>query len=316
MSQPIEQSVITETYRRIRPFIRQTPVMDCSPGTFGVESPINLKLECLQHSGSFKARGAFNNLLKYKDSGMPVTAASGGNHGAAVAYVSKVLGLEATIFVPETSSRAKIDRIRSYGATVHVEGERYADAAHLCSAFQQKTGAIDVHPYDSVPTIAGQATVGREWEQQVENLDTLLIAIGGGGLISGVASWFNKDRKIIGVEPTGSAALHKALNAGRPVDIKVNSIAADSLGARSAGQLTFEIISNRVADVVLVDDQVILDAQTRLWNEAQIATEPGGAAALAALISGAYVPQSDERVGVLICGGNVDLSRLATTLGD
>ncbi len=307
----IDRSQISNAYQRIKDLVRRTPVMDCVPGTFGIENSISLKLESLQHSGSFKARGAFNNLLLNQEREKPVTAASGGNHGAAVAFVAQALGRKAKIFVPETSSPAKIDRIRRYGADVHVEGSYYADAAELCRDFRSKTGAIDIHAYDSAPTIAGQGTVGLEWQEQANGLDTLLIAIGGGGLISGIASWFGKDLNVIGVEPEGSAALHRALATGKPVNIDVKSIAADSLGARCAGDLTYRIISDAVSDVVLVEDEAILAAQAHLWRETQIAAEPGGAAALAALISGAYRPGRGERIGVLVCGGNVDLKQLS-----
>lgn len=310
----IDRSNISQAYKRIEHHIRRTPVMDCAPGTFGLRNAVNLKLESLQHSGSFKARGAFNNLLLDHQRDKPVTAASGGNHGAAVAFVAQALGRSATIFVPETASPAKINRIRRYGANVHIEGARYADAADLCRDFQSKTGAVNIHAYDSAPTIAGQGTVGLEWQEQAKGLDTLLIAIGGGGLISGIASWFDTDVNVIGAEPRGSAALHAALAAKKPVNVDIWSIAADSLGARSAGDLTYRIISDKISDIVLVEDDAILAAQAKLWRETQIAAEPGGAAALAALISGAYRPERNEKIGILICGGNVDLKQLAATV--
>ncbi len=296
---------------RIAGHVRETPLLASDGRDLGLPFPLVMKLECLQHSGSFKARGAFNNLLSRKLPAAGVAAASGGNHGAAVAFAAGRLGTPARIFVPEISSPAKLARIRAAGADVVVSGARYADALALCEAFQQDSGAAGIHAYDATETIAGQGTVGREWEAQSPDLDSLLVAVGGGGLISGIAAWFQGRKRIIGVEPEGSRALHAALATGEPVDVEVHSVAADSLGAKRAGVLTHALADRHVERVVLVPDEAIEEAQRRLWRACQLAVEPGGAAALAALLSGAYVPADGERVGVLVCGANVDLALLA-----
>jgi threonine dehydratase len=295
---------------RIRPHVRRTPVIESEPGTFGLGHAVALKLEFLQHTGSFKPRGAFNTLLSHPVPPPGVAAASGGNHGIAVAHAAHSLGHKARIFVPEIASLAKIAAIRSKGAELIVVGERYADALAACEAYLAASGALSVHAYDAWSTIAGQGTVGLEWEAQSPGLDTVLVAVGGGGLVAGIAAWFHKRVKVIGVEPEGSHALRSALEAGGPVDVSVESIAADSLGARNCGPRVFEVASRLVADVVLVADEFIRDAQRLLWRDIRVAAEPGGATALAALISGAYRPAAGERVGVLLCGANVALDSL------
>jgi threonine dehydratase len=281
---------------------------------FGItlDTPLVFKLEFLQHSGSFKPRGAFNNLLSRKVPAAGVAAASGGNHGAAVAYAAQRLGHKATIFVPDVSSPVKIARIKSYGADARVGGARYADALEQCDAFVAKSGALSVHAYDALETIAGQGTVGLEWQEDAPDLDTMLVAVGGGGLIAGIAAWFARGVKVVGVEPEGSRALHASLEAGRPVDVTVESVAADSLGARNTGQLVYDIAKANVDHVALVPDDAIVEAQRLLWDRLRVAAEPGGAAALGALISGRYKPQADEKVGVLLCGANVELGKLAS----
>jgi len=302
---------IEAAYDRIAGRVRRTPVMDVEAEAFSTAGPVNLKLELFQHAGSFKARGAFNNLLSRAVPAAGVAAASGGNHGAAVACAAHALGVPAHIFVPEISSPVKIDRIRSFGADVLVEGARYADALERCEAFMAQRGAIGVHAYDAPETIAGQGTVGLEWQAQTPDLDTVLVAVGGGGLISGIAAWFQGRVKVVGVEPETSCALHAALAAGRPVDVDVSGLAADSLGARSAGTLNYAICADHVDHVALVPDRAIEEAQRTLWERLRVAAEPGGAAAVAALLCGAYRPAAGERVGVLVCGGNVALSKLA-----
>lgn len=310
---PVTSADIEAAAARVTPYIRRTPLLDVAPYEFGTGRAAQLKLEFLQHAGSFKSRGAFNNLLDGDVPKAGVAAASGGNHGAAVAYAAQRLGHKATIFVPEISSPAKIAAIRSFGADARVGGARYNDALDSCNAFIAQSGARSVHAYDTAPTIAGQGTLAREWEAQAggEMPDTVLVAVGGGGLISGMAAWWQRRVKVVGVEPRNSRALHAALEAGRPVDVTVDSIAADSLGAKAAGHLVYEISSKWVDHVALVDDDAIVAAQRRLWRDFRIASEPGGAAALAALISGAYKPGTGERVGVLLCGANVDLAKLA-----
>ncbi|MBL8575358.1 MAG: threonine/serine dehydratase [Hyphomicrobiaceae bacterium] len=305
--------MIEAAAQRIRGHVRHTPTMDVEGAAFGVAEPVNLKLELTQHTGSFKPRGAFNNLLGRQVPAAGVTAASGGNHGAAVAYAAACLGHRARIFVPTVSSPTKIARIRSYGADVVVAGERYADALALSDQYAAESGALVVHAYDSPFTIAGQGTAGLEWEDDVPDLQTVLVAVGGGGLIAGIALWFGHGVKVVGVEPQGSCCLHAARAAGRPVDVATESIAVDSLGARRVGELAFGIAEDYVDDSVVVSDAFIEEAQRRLWQRCQIAAEPGGATALAALLSGAYRPAPGERVGVLVCGANVDLAKLATT---
>lgn len=306
----ITRTDIEAAHARIAPHIRRTPVMTLADA-FGHDGPVSLKLEFLQHAGSFKTRGAFNTLLSNTVPDAGVAAASGGNHGAAVAYAASRLGVKARIFVPEISSPAKVAVIRSHGAEVVIGGARYADAQEACDAYVAETGALRIHPFAAESTITGQGTTGLEWEQDAPGLDTVLVAVGGGGLISGIASWWAGRVKVVGVEPEGSRALHAALQAGGPVDVDVDSVAADSLGARNTGSLVHAICSRTVDHVALVEDKAIREAQSRLWRDYRIASEPGGAAALAALTSGAYKPRSGERVGVLLCGANVELKRLA-----
>lgn len=298
----LERRDIEQAAARIAPYVRVTPVMDIALA--GVARPVTLKLELLQHAGSFKPRGAFNNLVGAKPGPGGVAAASGGNHGAAVAYAAQVLGFPAHIFVPEISSPAKVARIASYGAAVHQKGAVYNEALALCEAHIARTGAIGVHAYDSAATLAGQGTLGRELQAQAPDLDTLLVAVGGGGLIGGIAAWYRGAVKIVGVEPQTSACLHAALAAGHPVDVVPSGIAADSLGARAAGSLMFPLARQFVDHVALVSDDDIRAAQRWLWRNTQLVTEPGGATAFAALLSGAYKPADRERVGVVICGAN------------
>jgi threonine dehydratase len=307
------QDDIRAAYARIKPHVRRTPVLRADARDFGValDHPLTFKLEFLQHTGTFKPRGAFNNLQSRKVPASGIAAASGGNHGAAVAYAAQQLGHKATIFVPDVSSPVKIARIKSYGADVRVGGARYADALDACNEFIAKTDALSVHAYDAPETIAGQGSVGLEWEDDTPDLDTVLVAVGGGGLIAGIAAWYGRRVKVVGVEPEGSRCLHASLEAGKPVDVTVESVAADSLGARNTGQLVFDIARANVDHVALVADDAIVAAQHLLWDKLRIAAEPGGAAALAALVSGRYKPRATEKVGVLLCGANVDLSKLA-----
>jgi threonine dehydratase len=300
--------MISAAAQRIAPFVRKTPVIELPKGALGGAWVPILKLEFLQHAGSFKARGAFNSLLSRRVGPAGVAAASGGNHGAAVAYAAQVLGHSARIFVPEISAPAKVAAIRRFGADVVVGGARFDDAQAACDAFVAQSGALKIHPFAAPETIAGQGTVAREWPG---DLDSVLVAVGGGGLIAGMAAWWAGKVKVVGVEPEGSCALHAALSAGQPVDVEVNSVAADSLGARNVGALVHDICKDRVAHVTLVSDAAIAAAQKLLWQDFRIAVEPGGAAALAAAQSGAYAPAAGERVGILLCGANVDLEKLA-----
>ena len=289
----------------IAPYVRVTPTLALSGADFGLPPfPLTLKLELLQHSGSFKARGAFANLLLRSLPAVGVAAASGGNHGAAVAYAAMRLGVPAKIFVPTVSSPAKVQQIRAYGADVTVVGERYADALAASENWVAETGALPVHAFDQPETVLGQGTLGMELAGQAPALDTVLVSVGGGGLIGGVAGWYAGDARVVGVEPELAPTLTEALKAGRPVDAPAGGIAADSLAPLHVGELMFPIAQAHVARVALVSDDAIRLAQEALWSSVRIVAEPGGAAAFAALLGGAYVPRSGERVGVIVSGGN------------
>lgn len=311
--EPEWRARITAAADRIRPYIRRTPVMDVDGSDFGLKGTVSLKLELFQVTGSFKPRGAFNTLLSSDVPDAGVTAASGGNHGAAVAYAAKTLGITATIFVPEISSPSKQKKIASYGASLRVGGAEYAESLMACETFQAETGAMSIHAYDAEKTIAGQGTVAKEWLEQSPGLDTLLVAVGGGGLVSGIAAWCQNSVKVVAVEPEGASALSQALEAGAPTNVSVRSVAADSLGARRIGDLNYPIARKYVASSVTVPDSAVTETQHHLWQKYGVAAEPGGATALAALLSGAYKPDPGERVGVLVCGSNVSLSTLETS---
>jgi len=298
---------IATTYERIRPHIRRTPVLEVDAADFGLASgPIAFKLEFLQHAGSFKTRGAFTSLLTRSVPKAGVVAASGGNHGLAVAYAANRLGIPATIFVPSVSAATKQERIRSLNARLVIAGERYADALEASRRFVAESGAMEIHAYDQVETLLGQGTLGLELEEQDPSLDTLLIAVGGGGLIGGVAAWSRGKTRLVAVEPYASPTLHRALEAGEPVDAEAGGLAADSLAPRRVGELMFPLAQQFVDRVVLVEDDAIRRSQLELWRALRVASEPGGAAAMAALLSGAYKPADGERVGVVLCGGNTD----------
>ena len=289
---------------RIDGRVRTTPVMHLEAAAFGVDAEVALKLELFQHTGSFKPRGAFNRILSAHVPPAGVITASGGNHGQAVAYASKVLDIAAEIFVPEGSPPLKAERIRGHGAAVTVTGRYYDDAMAACLERASETGALLVHPYDHTDVVAGQGTVGREMAAQLPDIDTVLVAVGGGGLAAGVAAWYRGERRVVTVEPEGCPALARALEAGRPVEVAVGGIAADSLGARRIGEVPFEVARAYVQEAVLVSDEAIVEAQQWLWDSLRIVAEPGGVASLAALLSAAYEPRSGERVAVVICGGN------------
>jgi len=303
----IDRDSIAKTERLIRPYVRHTPTITVEAADFGLApGKLAFKLEFLQHTGSFKPRGAFANLLTRQAPAAGVVAASGGNHGAAVAFAAMRLGIKATIFVPKVTSRAKLDRIRAYGAELAVTGEVYADALAASEALVAETGVLPVHAYDQPETLLGQGSVGLELEVDRPEIDTLLVATGGGGLIGGIAAWYAGRTRVVSVEPEAAPTLHDALKAGRPVDAPAGGIAADSLAPRRVGALMFPIAQQHVAEAVLVTDGAIRDAQRRLWDVLRIVAEPGGAAALAALLSGRYVPAKDERVAVLLCGANTN----------
>jgi threonine dehydratase len=309
MTQPEDQITrdgIKATEHMIRPYIRWTPMLRTDASEFGLApGPLWLKLELLQQTGSFKARGAFANLLCRAVPKAGVIAASGGNHGAAVAYAAQRLGVAATIFVPGISSPAKMERIRGCGATLIVEGESYSDALAASERYVERTGGLAIHAYDQAETLLGQGTIALELETDVGDIDTLLVAVAGGGLIGGIAAWYSGKIRIVAVESDGAPTLHSAFEAGSPVDAPTGGIAADSLAPKRIGTLGFTFARRHVApEVVLVSDVEIERAQAALWDRVRIVAEPGGAAALAALISGRYQPAMGERVAVLVCGGN------------
>jgi threonine dehydratase len=301
----IDRARISGTYDLIRPFIRRTPVMEVGGSEFGLGNFRSiLKLELLQHSGSFKARGAFANLLLRDVPEAGVVAASGGNHGAAVAYAAMKLAKRARIYVPSVASAAKVARIRDYGADLIVGGEHYADALAQAQIWAGESGAMQVHAYDQIETLLGQGTLGAELEDQAVSLDTLLVAVGGGGLLGGIAAWFAGRVRVIGVEPAAAPTLTQALKAGRPVDAEAGGIAADSLAPKQVGQIMYPIAERHVDRVILVSDDAIREAQLALWSQLRIVAEAGGAAAFAAILDGCYSPAAGERVGVVVCGGN------------
>jgi threonine dehydratase len=295
---------------RIASRVRRTPLLRLADDELGLGYSVTLKLELLQHAGSFKPRGAFNRILSARESGeLPragVIAASGGNHGAAVAFVARALGLPAEIFVPELTPPEKRARIESFGARLVRTGATYAEALEASRARRAETGAMEVHAYDHPMVLAGQGTAAREFEQDAPDLTHMLVATGGGGLIGGMAAWYRGRVRLISVEPAACPALHDALRAGRPVASPVGGVAADSLGARQVGALMFPIAAAHVAKAVLVADDAIRAAQRLLWDRLRLIAEPGGATALAALLSGAWNPPAGARVGVLVCGSNAD----------
>jgi threonine dehydratase len=304
----VDRDRIAAIYPVIAPYLRVTPVVEADAQDFGLAAgPLVFKLEQLQHSGSFKARGAFTNLLTRAVPAAGVVAASGGNHGTAVAYAAMRVGVPAAIFVPVCSSPAKVERIRSYGAELSVVGERYADALAAAEEWTATSGALPVHAFDSVETLLGQGTIGLELARQAPTVDTLLVPVGGGGLIGGIAAWTRGAPRVVGVEPDGAPTLAAALEAGRPVDAPAGSIAADSLAPRRVGELMFPLAREFVDRVVLVTDDAIRSAQRALWDVLRLAVEPGGAASTAALLSGAYRPAPGERVGLMISGTNMPL---------
>ncbi len=308
-----DPAAITANEVRIRPHVRRTPLLSVDGGDLGVPGlRCVFKLEFLQHAGSFKSRGAFTHLLTRPIPQAGVVAASGGNHGAAVAYAARRLGRRATIFVPQTASPAKIAQIRAAGADLRLVGERYADALAASEAFVAETGALAIHAYDQYETLLGQASVALEFEQDAPRLDALLVAVGGGGLIGGIAAWYRSRVRLIGIEPESAPTLAMALAAGKPVDAPAGGIAADSLAPRRVGALPYAIAERHVAQVALVSDAAIREAQRTLWRELRVVAEPGGAAAFAAVTSGAVSLAPGSTVGILLCGANttaVDFDR-------
>ncbi|WP_420557815.1 threonine/serine dehydratase [Roseovarius sp.] len=288
---------------RIAPYLRRTPVAQVSG--FGLDRPIELKLEHTQHTGSFKPRGAFNTLLSQDVPKAGLVAASGGNHGAAVAYAAAKLGHRARIYVPEMAGPAKIALIRDQGADLHVVEGAYSNALDAAREYEAETGAMQIHAYDAPATVVGQGTCMAEWEDQGLEADTVLIAVGGGGLIAGALAWLDGRRKVVAVEPETCVALNAGLEAGKAVDVEVSGVAANALGARRIGSICLDLAQTHGVTSVTVSDDAITAAQHALWNDARQLVEPAGATALAALSSGAYRPEKDERIAVLVCGGNL-----------
>lgn len=288
----------------IRPYIRRTPVIEVAGRDFGLgDVTLIIKLELMQQAGSFKARGAFANLLLRDVPPAGVVAASGGNHGAAVAYAARELGRPARIYVPTISTPAKVERIRATGATLMLVGERYADALAASEAWADSSGALRVHAFDQDETMLGAGTLGLELEAQVGVPDAVLVAVGGGGLVGGTAAWFGGRTRVIGVEPELAPTLAHALAAGAPVDAPAGGIAADSLAPRQIGARVFPI-AQRYVESVLVSDDAIAAAQRALWATLRVAAEPGGATALAAVLSGRFVAPAGSRIAIVVSGGN------------
>jgi threonine dehydratase len=301
----ISRSDVEAAWARIRPHVRRTPVIELPPGVFGGSTPLALKLESLQLSGSFKGRGAFHKLLASNVPKAGIIAASGGNHGAAAAYAARALGHKAEIFVPTIASPAKVARLKSYGAIVHQVGAVYADARALSEKRVAETGALMVPAYDDPVVFAGAGSVALEFAEQAK-FDTLLVAVGGGGLIAGCAVAVGDTVKIVAVETEGTPTLYEARRAGRPVEVKISGIAADALGASRIGAPNFEIAQKLVRDSLLVDDEAVRAAQRALWEELRVIAEPSGATGLAALMAGVYKPAPGERVATLVCGANTE----------
>ncbi len=301
----VNRQAIRAVERLIRPYVRRTPVIVVDRADFGLPGgPLALKLEQLQHSGSFKARGAFANLLLRDVPGAGVVAASGGNHGSAVAYAARALGIPARIYVPRVSSPAKIARIRGYGADLVIEGGSYGESLAASLDWVATSGALPVHAFDQPETMLGQGTLGRELAGQAPGATRVLASVGGGGLLAGIAAWYGDSAQVTGVEPEGAPTLTRALRAGRPVDAEVGSVAVDSLAPRRAGELTFGVLRHHRAQAVLVGDDDIRNAQEVLWDRLRLVAEPGGCAALAAVLSGRFVPEPGETVAVVISGAN------------
>lgn len=308
MAPAVTPDDIRAAHTRIADRVRVTPVLRVAARELDLPVDVTLKLELLQHVGSFKPRGAFNRVLAAGE--LPaagLVAASGGNHGAAVAFVGRALGIPAEVFVPSSSPAMKRDRIAALGATVHVVEGLYDDAQAVATQRQAESGALLVHPFEHADIVAGQGTMSLELEQQrPDGFDTMLVATGGGGFTAGQAAWFAGRKRVVSVEPTTSQCLNAARLAGAPVDVSVAGLASDALGAKRLGSVAWSIVQPHVAESVTVDDDAIRAAQQLLWDRLRLIAEPGGATALAALHAGAYVPQTDERIVVVVCGANCD----------
>jgi threonine dehydratase len=299
---------ITAAAALIEGRVRKTPILNVEPGALGLTYPVTLKLEHTQVTGSFKVRGAFNNMLSRAVPAAGVVAASGGNHGAAVAYAATELGHASKIYVPKSIAKEeKLRRMRLFGGEVILTGGSVADCMAEYAAAAESTGALSVHPYDTEWTLAGQGTVARELEEQMGGLDTIMVATGGGGLIGGIAAWFGDRVNVVSVETEGTDTLSRSLREGPEIDVAASGIAAGSLGGPRLGVQSWEVIRDRVKTAIVLPDAAVFDAAKTLWEATRLVGEPGAAVALAALTSGAYTPERDERVAVLVCGGNADV---------
>ncbi len=316
----VDRAGIEDAARRIAGQVRRTPVHVVGAGDPWLAAGGCLKLELLQHTGTFKPRGAFNRILATKERGeldpaVGIVVASGGNAGMANAYAAASVGVPATVFVPTTSSPTKLRRLHEYGATVEMRGTEYAEAYDAAMEHVAATGAVYCHAYDQPEIVAGAGTLGLELLEQLaeirQEVDTVMVAVGGGGLMSGVATALEGFAHVVGVEPTRAPTFHDALAAGEPVDVAVSGVAADSLGARRLGSIAWEVARRTQASSVLVDDEAILVARRQVWDRYRLALEAGAAAPVAALVSGAYRPADGERVAVVLCGANTDPSDLA-----
>jgi threonine dehydratase len=308
--EPITRSDIEAAARRIAGWARRTPVIDLEQGAFGLDCRLSPKLELHQRAGSFKWRGTLNRMLSAEIPETGVVAASGGNFALAVALAAEQLEVPAAIFVPESSSEAKLDRLRATSVEVVIGGDFYDDALQASEARAAESGALFLHAFDQPEVVAGQGTCGRELDEQRPKLDTVVVAVGGAGLIGGVCTWYGDRTRVVAVEAETTNCLYAALAAGEPVEVEVGGIAADSLGAAKVGRYGFEAARRWVDDSVLVGDDAIREAQSLLWQQLRIASEPGPATTLAALTTGAYRPEPGERVGLVISGGNVNTADL------
>lgn len=313
VSGDLSAASIDAARHRIAGHVHRTPVLDVDGHRFGCGPPVSLKLEYLQPPGSFKARGAANNLLAREVPDVGVVAASGGNHGVAVAWAAQRFGHRAHIFVPEIASPAKVERLRAFGAVVHVEGVVYRDAQSAADRHRRDTAAMEVHPYNSPVTLSGAGTMAAEIDEQCPDVDTVLVACGGGGLAAGVGAWFGDRVRIVIVEGERTPTMHEALRAGRPVDVEVSGVTADALGASRVGELPFAVLAPLEPVSVLVSDDAVMAARADLWRELRIVSEPSAATTVAALLAGAYRPDPDERLAVVICGANTDVATLSAT---
>lgn len=313
ISNPVERSHIGAAAARLAGRVRRTPVLTVDGTDLDCEGTISLKLEYLQNSGTFKARGAMNFMLCNEISDAGVTAASGGNHGAAVAWAAQQLGHKASIFVPTISAPAKVDRLRGYGAEVSQVGAVYAESLAACDEHQARTGATAIHAYEAPDVFAGAGTTGREFAEQLAvsgapELDTVLVACGGGGLVGGIATWFGGKPTVVACETVTTAAFSEALTAGEPVNVEVSGVAADALGASRIGTLAFSALTATGAKSVLVEDHWVITAQQLLWDRFRIVVEPSAAVPVAVVLSGAWTPNAGSHTGIVVCGANTSLS--------